>query len=46
MRVLLASDIETSIAQALQAVSHTHPPDFVRALKAAHDREKIGRAHV
>ncbi len=39
MRVLLASDIETSIAQALQAVSHTHPPDFVRALKAAHDRE-------
>lgn len=39
MRVLLASDIETSIAQALQAVSHTHPPDFVRALKAAHERE-------
>lgn len=44
MRSLLASDIETSIAQALQAVSHTHPADFVRALKAAHDRESAPAA--
>ncbi|SSW65750.1 fumarate hydratase [Achromobacter agilis] len=39
MRVVEASDIETSIADALQAVSHTHPADFVRALKAAHAEE-------
>ncbi|MFD4838710.1 fumarate hydratase [Achromobacter sp. NPDC058515] len=39
MRVVLAADIETSIADALQAISHTHPADFVQALKAAHARE-------
>jgi len=36
MRCVLASDIETSIADALQAISYTHPADFVQALKAAH----------
>lgn len=28
-----------SIASALQYISHTHPPDFVRALRRAHDAE-------
>jgi len=36
MRVVAATDIESSIADALQAISHTHPADFVQALKAAH----------
>ncbi|CAM4020379.1 fumarate hydratase [Bordetella tumulicola] len=39
MRNVLAIDIETSIADALQAISHTHPADFVQALKAAHATE-------
>lgn len=39
MRNVLAVDIETSIANALQAISHTHPADFVQALKAAHATE-------
>jgi fumarate hydratase class I len=39
MRLVPAADIETSIANALQAISHTHPADFVQALKAAHARE-------
>jgi len=39
MRVVQAADIETSIASALQSISHTHPADFVQALKAAHARE-------
>src|SRR5690606_9849606 len=39
MRRVSAADIETSIADALQAISHTHPADFVQALKAAHATE-------
>lgn len=44
MRRISASDIETSIAKALQAMSHTHPADFVRALKSAHARERSAPA--
>lgn len=32
-------DVTDSIAEALQFVSHHHPPDFVRALRRAHDAE-------
>lgn len=32
-------DVADSIAAALQFVSHHHPPDFVRALRRAHDAE-------
>lgn len=39
MRCLLASDIETSIADALQTISYTHPADFVQALKTAYSTE-------
>lgn len=39
MSAIQAEHIVDGIARALQAVSHTHPPDFVRALAAAHARE-------
>lgn len=39
MRRVSAIDIETSIADALQAISYTHPADFVQALKTAHATE-------
>jgi fumarate hydratase class I len=32
-------DVADSIAEALQFVSHHHPPDFVHALRRAHDAE-------
>ena len=32
-------DVTDSIAKALQFVSYQHPPDFVRALRRAHDAE-------
>lgn len=32
-------DVMDSIAEALQFISHQHPPDFVRALRRAHDAE-------
>ena len=32
-------DVIDSIAEALQFISHQHPPDFVRALRRAHDAE-------
>lgn len=32
-------DVADSIAAALQFVSHQHPPDFVRALRRAHEAE-------
>lgn len=44
MRSVLAVDIETSIANALQAISHTHPADFVQALKMAHATESSAAA--
>ncbi len=39
MRQIEASDFVASVAAALQYVSFTHPPDFVRALRRAHDAE-------
>ncbi len=44
MRAVFADHIETSIADALQAISHTHPADFVQALKVAHAAETHGPA--
>ncbi len=39
MRVIQASDIVKSIADALQYVSYYHPADFVLALKEAYEKE-------
>jgi fumarate hydratase, class I len=38
-RPIAQEDLESSIAGALQFISHHHPPDFVRALRRAHDAE-------
>lgn len=38
-RSIVQEDVVDSIAAALQFISHTHPPDFVRALRRAHDAE-------
>ena len=32
-------DLTASLAEALQFISHQHPPDFVRALRRAHAAE-------
>ena len=39
MPAIAQEDVVESIAQALQRISHRHPPDFVRALKRAHAAE-------
>ena len=39
MRVIQASDVVKSIADALQYVSYYHPADFVQALKSAYEKE-------
>jgi fumarate hydratase class I len=39
MRVVYQEDLQQSIADALQFISHQHPPDFVRALRRAHAAE-------
>lgn len=39
MTRIAQEDVVTSIAAALQFISHHHPSDFVRALKRAHDAE-------
>ncbi|MES2613580.1 MAG: fumarate hydratase [Pseudomonadota bacterium] len=39
MTRIAQEDLATSIAQALQFISHRHPPDFVRALRRAHAAE-------
>lgn len=39
MNRIAQEDLATSIAQALQFISHRHPPDFVRALRRAHAAE-------
>lgn len=36
---LWQEDLGTSIAEALQYISHWHPPDFVQALRRAHEAE-------
>lgn len=39
MTRIAQEDLASSIAQALQFISHRHPPDFVRALRRAHTAE-------
>ncbi|WP_121632374.1 fumarate hydratase [Tropicibacter alexandrii] len=40
MRVIKESDLIDSIAEALQYISYYHPPDFIRAMAAAWEREE------
>ena len=40
MTVIREDDLRQSIADALQFISCHHPPDFIRAMAAAHAREK------
>ena len=39
MTIIHQQDLADSIADALQYISHYHPPDFVQALRRAHDAE-------
>lgn len=39
MVTIVQEDLTDSIAEALQFISHHHPPDFVRALRRAHAAE-------
>lgn len=39
MTAIAQEDLATSIADALQYISYTHPPDFVMALRRAYDAE-------
>jgi fumarate hydratase, class I len=38
-RTILGEDITTSIADALQYISYYHPPDYIRYLRRAYERE-------
>lgn len=40
MTVIREDDLRASIADALQFISYYHPPDFIRAMAAAHAREE------
>ncbi|MEN9410856.1 MAG: hypothetical protein RL216_2830 [Pseudomonadota bacterium] len=40
MTVIGEDDLRQSIADALQYISYYHPPDFIRAMAAAHAREE------
>lgn len=40
MTVINEDDLRQSIADALQFISYYHPPDFIRAMAAAHAREE------
>ncbi|TMV04266.1 fumarate hydratase [Ruegeria sediminis] len=40
MKVIREADLIDSIAEALQYISYYHPPDFIRALAAAWEREE------
>lgn len=44
MRRIDQEDLLQSVADALQYISHQHPPDFVRALRHAHAAETHGPA--
>ncbi|KAB1082189.1 fumarate hydratase [Neorhizobium galegae] len=44
MTVVTEHDIRQSIADALQFISYFHPPDFIRHLTAAYDREQSSPA--
>ena len=39
MAVIRQEDLIQSVADALQYISYYHPPDFIRAMAAAHERE-------
>ena len=40
MTVIKQDDLIQSVADALQYISYYHPPDFIRAMAAAHEREE------
>ena len=40
MTVIHAQDLTQSVADALQYISYYHPPDFIRAMAAAYEREE------
>ena len=40
MTVIRQADLVASIADALQYISYYHPPDFIRAMTAAYEREE------
>lgn len=40
MTVIREDDLRQSVADALQFISYYHPPDFIRAMAAAHAREE------
>ncbi len=40
MTVIRAEDLTQSVADALQYISYYHPPDFIRAMAAAYEREE------
>lgn len=44
MNVIREADLAGSIAEALQFVSYFHPPDFIRSMTAAWEREKSREA--
>ncbi len=43
-RPIAQEDLEDSVCDALQFISHHHPPDFVRAMRRAYDAETPGPA--
>ncbi len=44
MKVISKADFVESIALGFQYISHYHPPDFIKALHQAYNREKSGEA--
>ncbi len=44
MTVIRAEDLTQSVADALQYISYFHPPDFIRAMAAAYEREQAPAA--
>ena len=44
MTIIRQDDLIDSVADALQFISCYHPPDFIRAVSAAYDREESGAA--
>ena len=44
MTVIRQADLVQSVADALQYISYYHPPDFIRAMAAAYEREESAAA--
>ncbi len=44
MTVIRADDLTQSVADALQYISYYHPPDFIRAMATAYEREESAPA--